>query len=144
MPSEKEYQAQMKEQDAFIIKCEYFINREWTKRDTFIYSNADSEQYYNAHQIWSSLMGFGKERKTEVLLNEYMAVCKIPGASTELPSEQAKELDGFREHRWEQSIMSILVERYKLHGISDTQVVNWVTKYYSQELLKMKEIIKAQ
>lgn len=142
-PFQGVFESLMQEQDCFFVRHEHHINKTWTKRDCFLFSMADSERYHNAHQVWTPLMGFGKSRPTEVLLNEYMAICKIPQAITDAPSEMASEYPEFTEHRWEQSVMSILVEKFQKKSVPDTQLMNWITKHYSPELMKFKEEINS-
>ena len=128
---------------AFFVKHEHFLNRSWTKRDCFILMEADNERYYNAHQVWTPLMGFNSSYDTMMLLSEYMHYCKDPSIVTEEPNKFGKNLPEFNEHRWEQSVMSILVEKYGYKGISDTVLMNWVYKVYPQDIMTMKEEINA-
>lgn len=128
--------------NTFLIKCFNFLNKEWTKRDAFILMDADSERYWNANQIWSSCMGFGYTNRNEQLLMEYILNCINENILTELPNTCGKDnLPEFVAHRWEQSIMSILVEKYNIGGIWDTQITGIVDKVYDEELLSYKQEI---
>lgn len=130
----------MKDQDVFFVEHVNYKNREWTKRDTFIAMNADEPRYWDANQVWTSLMGFGKSDLSMNLLEIYLGFCKDPEIVTELPNVYGEEnLPEFKEHRWEQSVMSILVERFGYKGFPDSSIMKWVTKEYSPELMKMKE-----
>jgi hypothetical protein len=133
----------MDNQGAFFVKHDNFINRDWTKRDCFFMMDADSERYHNARQVWSPLMGFDDSSNRKLLIQEYLFYCKNPQIVTEEPNVSGENLPGFREHRWEQSVMSILVEKYGYNGIPDSQIMKWVTKEYSPELMKMKELVNA-
>lgn len=139
---ENSYNQLMPTQSAYFVRHEHFLNKEWTKRDCFILMNADDDRYWNSNQIWSSLMGFGRDERILKALEDYMEYCKNPQIITEQPNiMNKKNLTEFREHRWEQSVMSILVQKYGYLGISDTQAMNWVTKEYSPELLQFKREI---
>jgi hypothetical protein len=141
---ENSYKQLMDTQGAYFVSHDNFINKDWTKRDTFLVMDADKEAYYNANQVWTPLMGFRYGINSMHLISEYLKYCKIPAAVTEEPNILGQpNLEGFREHRWEQSIMSILVKRYDYLGIPDSQVMQWVTKEYSPELMKMKERVNA-
>lgn len=137
------YNTLMDNQGAFFVKHDHFINKDWTKKDCFYFMDADNERYYNAHQVWTPLMGFDNSTSRKLLIQEYLSYCKNPNIVTEEPNIHGDNLPGFREHRWEQSVMSILVEKYRYNGIPDTQAMQWVTKEYSPELLKMKELVNA-
>lgn len=140
---EKSYDSLMEKQGCFFVRHENHINKQWTKRDTFILTSSDEERYHNAHQVWTSLMGFEKLEHINFLLSEYMSMCKIPESVTDAPSELAPEYPEFIEHRWEQSVMSILVEKFQMTGFPDTQLMSWVTKHYSQELMQMKQEVNS-
>lgn len=140
---ENSFSSQISSQGTFFVRHENFINRHWTKRDCFILMDADSDRYHNANQVWTPLMGFDNSKRTKELIQDYMHYCRNPQIVSEEPNLNGENLDGFVEHRWEQSVMSILVEKYGYRGIPDTQLMNWVTKHYSPELMKMKEEINA-
>ena len=125
----------------FLIKHKNFLNREWTKRDTFVYMDLDNDRYWNANQVWSVIMGFKRTSKNQLLLEEYMSFCVDENILTELPNTCGLDnLPGFREHRWEQSIMSLLVEKYKIPTDNwDTEFIHYIDKYYDNDLLKLKE-----
>lgn len=127
----------------YLIKHAHFINKDWTKRDTFILMDADEERYWMAHQVWTPLMGFTKSDKSKMLIDEYLKYCKVAQIVTESESVLGKNLEGFTEHRWEQCVMSILAEKYSIPCESDVLASNWTTKLYSDSLLKMKEEINA-
>lgn len=141
---EADFKQQMARQGMYLVKHQNFTNKDWTKRDAFILMQSDNERYWNAHQFWTPLLGFSRATIPQTLLYDYLAYCKIPQIVTELPNEFGENLPGFREHRWEQSVLSILVEKYGLTGTPDTEVIRWVTKLYSDELLRFKDKINAQ
>lgn len=136
----EEMHRQLVHQGVFFVKHAHFTNREWTKRDAFILMDADVSKYWDAPQVWTPVMAFDKSLSTQTLISDYMKFCQVPEIITELPNTCGKDnLDGFREHRWEQSVMSILARKYNYEGVPDTTSVNWVTKYYPPELIKQKE-----
>jgi hypothetical protein len=124
----------------FFVGHRNFINKDWTKRDAFYYMGADDSRYWNANQIWSVIMGFTQSNLHLSLLTEYLNFCRDERILTELPNTCGiPNLEGFREHRWEQSVMSILVEKYRIPiHCWDTEVIHYVDKYYDEGLLKLK------
>lgn len=139
----KSYNELMSKQQSYFVEHQNFINRCWTKRDTFILMDSDSEYYWNSKQVWTPLMGFSKSLVIEHLLYEYLRYCKNPLIASEVENTLGANLPEFREHRWEQSIMSLLVKRFRLQGIPDTKLINWAIKEYPPEIIKMKEEINA-
>jgi hypothetical protein len=138
------YRRQMAEQGAFFVKHVNFINKDWTKRDCFILMEADSLYYWESNQVWTPLMGFDWNAPTvKELLVDYINYCKDSRLVTEEENTLGENLPGFREHRWEQSVMSILWRRYGFTGIPDSLVLNWVKKMYPEEIMKLKERINA-
>jgi hypothetical protein len=85
-------------------------------------------------------MGFENNLENKYLLSEYLSYCRDERVLTELPNQCGLEnLDGFREHRWEQSIMSLLVEKHKIPTYYwDYEMIHYVDKYYDEDLLKLK------
>lgn len=140
---ERAFQLQMQKQGMFFVQHEFFTNRYWTKRDAFILMDADNETYWDANQVWTPLMGFSNTFTCLELLDRYMHYCQNPQIVTESENKHGENLPGFREHRWEQSVMSILWKQFGLTGIPDTIFMSCVTKEYSPELMKMKEEINA-
>lgn len=140
---EEDFKQQITRQGMYLVKHQHYINKDWTKRDAFILMNADVERYWNSNQYWTPLLGFSRHKTSQAVLEDYLDYCTNPKIVTEMTNELGENLPGFREHRWEQSVLSILVERYRLTGTPDTEVMRWVTKEYSPELLKMKEEINA-
>ncbi len=136
---EKIFNETMERDGIFLIKHKPHINKDWTKRDTFIYMDTDEERYWNAHQVWSVCMGFSNNNLCLDLLTDYLIYCSNPNLVTELPNVLGKDnLPGFREHRWEQSVMSILAEKYNVKGVWDTDLFQYIDKYYPPELNQYK------
>jgi len=126
--------------NVFLVKHKNFINKDWTKRDTFVYMGLDEKRYWDANQIWSVIMGFENNLENKYLLSEYLSYCRDERVLTELSNQCGLEnLDGFREHRWEQSIMSLLVEKHKIPTYYwDYEMIQYIDKYYDEGLLKLK------
>lgn len=124
----------------FFIGCHNFINKHWTKRDTFVFMDMDEEKYWDAHQIWTSLMGFRNTHEIQSLFSVYTYYCSKEICVTDQPNTLGKNnLDGFREHRWEQSVMSLLIKNQDLHYEWDYMFIPGVVdKIYPIDLQKQK------
>lgn len=122
----------------FIPRYPFHMNREWTKRDVFKIMDADSEKYWNSFQVWTSVMGFKKYTYFDQPLTDYSYFCKNPHVLNEEPNRDSFDLPEFKEHRWEQSVMSILVERYGVNCVPYLELEKCVYKVYPEELNEQK------
>jgi hypothetical protein len=126
----------------FFVKHLHWINKDWTKRDTFIAMECDNNRYWSAHQIWSVLFGFSRNVVSKEILKEYLKYCTMPQTVTEEPNVYGQpNLEGYREHRWEQSVLSILIEKYGVETIPELEAMRYYTKVYDEELYKLKDEI---
>jgi hypothetical protein len=90
----------------------YYPNRDWTLRDTFIHMGCDEERYWIAPQIQVNVMAFVKNQWTMQFIKEWLKYCL--DYKTIIGNNEFPNFPGFKEHRHEQSIFSILREKYEL------------------------------
>lgn len=133
---EKIYNRYMDNDGIFLIKHKPHINKDWTKRDVFMYMDADEERYWSAPQIWHIISGWSSH--STYLLKRYLDYCKIPKLVNDDPS-MLENLPGFREHKWEQSVLSILAERYAIPGPWDLDMFKYIDKIYPDKLREFKK-----
>jgi len=87
--------------------------RAWTKRDCFVLMECDSERYWDADQIQATWIAFMISPTTRHLVAEWLRYAGDARVVTDLPNAMGlPDLDGFIDHRFDQSILSNLV--YKL------------------------------
>jgi hypothetical protein len=153
---EEEYNRQMKSQGLFVIKSKW-INKDWTKRDCFTKMGLDREEYWNGNQLFTSLIGMKKRFVSEMnerpvydsFFTAYIKYCSDIHCNSEesnswsMDIDKLKNLPGFKEHRWEQSIFSLLYQKY---GYKDyVWFEDWmnkvISKYYPDELNDYKKVI---
>ena len=91
----------------------FWINEYWNKRDTYVLMNCDSESYYYANRVAA---GYIMIKKTPGAINfikawqQYMEDARL---ATDQPSVCGKgELPLFKEHRHDESVLSILVKQF--------------------------------
>ena len=91
------------------------LNREWTKRDCFLTMGVDEPRFYDAPQV---VGGFNLHRRTPEtlqILEEWMKYAVDDHCNTDAPSRMGQpELEGFKENRHDQSILSLLVAKYEV------------------------------
>lgn len=89
----------------------YYSNGDWTQRDMFIRMGCDEERYWNAPQIQVNIMAFCKNDFVMNFVGEWV---KYSTDYETMIQNIYPNLPGFKEHRHEQSVFSILREKYKL------------------------------
>lgn len=131
------YKYQMREQNMFLIQHWNRVNKDYTKYDTFHIMEGLAPSIVNAYQVWTSVVGWGRFNSN--LLIDYKNYCLNENALTELPNVYGENLDGYVAHRWEQSILSILVAKRGIKCVSDQITSTFINKEYSQDLIRLKE-----
>jgi len=91
------------------------LNREWTKRDCFILLGADESRYWDAYQAMATVIVLKKSDFVVGFIQEWLKCCLVPLAVTSDASLLGPEFKEFIEHRWDQSILSILGIKYNLN-----------------------------
>ena len=97
-----------------------FLNRgfkhgDWTKRDTFVLMNCDTEEFHNHVQLEAGIVGLKKTKFTIKLVEEWLHHCSDSRILTEAPNVCGlPNLPSFQEHRYDQSVLTNLVVREKL------------------------------
>lgn len=103
----------------FITRYEYFTNRQFTHRDCFVEMKCDDVQYWYAHQIWAAVLGFKTEDKSVVeFIKTWDFWCRNATCVADQyksPKTYNKEnFPDFQDHRHDQSILSILVQKHRI------------------------------
>lgn len=92
-----------------------YLNGHYTKRDCFVLMNCDNERYWYSMQCDAAFMIFKKTAFTMQFVQEWLDYCKNETALTDVPNSLGKmNLPGFVEHRHDQSIISLLAEKYNI------------------------------
>ena len=90
----------------------YYPNKDWTVRDMFVGMGCDEERYWSAPQMQVSVMCFCKTPFTVEFIDELLKYSL--DYDTMVGRNLYPNFSTFREHRREQSVISILVEKYKI------------------------------
>ena len=101
-----------KKAEIWLYKLGHF-EKHWTKRDAFILMDADNTYYQETFQYNAAMQIYRKSKFTENFLNKYLYYSQDKRIITDEPNTQLlSNLDGFRDHRHDQSILSLLVKKY--------------------------------
>jgi len=92
-------------------------NKIWTKRDTFRLMDCDEEKYWNDVQLTATFSLWRADQKSVNFLSEWQKYMENPRISTDIPcKENFKE---FKDHRHDQSVLSIMSQKYNLERFRD-------------------------
>lgn len=94
-------------------------NKAWTKRDAFILTNCDSEKYWNADMGNGAVSLWKKTEKNIQLLNEWLKYLRDPRISSDDINMCGPNFLEFKDHRHDQSVLSILSVKYNLELFRD-------------------------
>lgn len=109
-----------------------YINKYFTRRDTFVNMGCDTERYWNSIHVQCNLFAFKKDIETIDFVSEYFEDClkyNIMFGENKYPN-----FDGFIVHRHDQSIFSILREKYNLPYVNRTKSKDLWTEYAVPEI----------
>lgn len=94
--------------------CNY-TNNLWVKRDCFVLMDCDSEKYWNGQHIEAAFQCYRVTKDSIDFVKEWFNFARNKYILTDLPNTTGKDnLNGFIEHRWDQSVLSLLVIKYNL------------------------------
>lgn len=87
----------------------------YTKRDTFILMDCDSPEYHNHIQLEAGVVCLKKTDKTIKLVSDWLHYCSNPNIITDIENITKPNLEGFKDHRHDQSILTNLAVKYSLN-----------------------------
>jgi len=103
----------------------------WTKRDAFVLTKCDEEKYWNADMGNGAVSLWRKSEENIGFLNEWLRYLRDPRISTDDPNMSGRpNFMEFRDHRHDQSVLTILSTKYNLELYRDP------TQYGNEELDK--------
>ena len=92
-----------------------FLEQHYTKRDAFLLFNMDNANIMQSFQRLASFMLFQKNCMSLQFVMEWLAYASDPQLITDLNNTLGKQnFPGFKEHRHDQSILSLLSKKWGL------------------------------
>jgi hypothetical protein len=118
-------------QDVIVFELDH-LERDWTKRDAFILMDCDSPRYSDTKQ---RLAGFSLWRKSSFTMDfatEYLSIAQDERVLTDIDNQCGySNYPEFKEHRYDQSIFSLLTKKFDLDAYRDpSQWGNGQKQYY--------------
>ena len=87
-----------------------FANKEWTKRSCFENMDCDTEEYWNAMQVWAGVICAKKQGISRV--QEWRNYCLDYDTVSDIRSR--RNFPTFKAHRHDQSVLTNILIKYKL------------------------------
>lgn len=112
---------QMKKDNQEIMAFELpFKEYLYTKRDAFVCMQCDEKKYIESNQRMATMIIFKKCENTFSFVKEWLFFGQIEDIITDAPNHLGKEnYKGFRDHRHDQSIFSLLSKKYNIPAYRD-------------------------
>lgn len=106
----------MEENDQYFLTTGVqYANKKYTKRDCFILMDCDKPEYWDSIQLENGFISFKKIDRNIELVKEWLHFCKDKRIVTDEENTCGlPNFDGFIDHRHDQSILSLLQQKYKL------------------------------
>jgi len=106
----------MDDADQYLIEGNFTtVNKWWTKRDCFYYMNCDEEKYWNSIQLEDGFIALKKTDFNLKLVEEWLEFCSDERIITDISNTCGFDnLDGFKDHRHDQSILTNLQIKYNI------------------------------
>lgn len=91
------------------------LNSSWTKRDCFVLMDCDCDKYWNSLHCDAAFCLFKKSEQSIGFINEWLSYGTNKHIITDVPNVNGlPNFPNFIEHRWDQSILSLLAHKYQL------------------------------
>ena len=96
---------------------------EYSKRDAFILMGADNPYYTNTCTYNAAFQIYKKSKFSLKFVEDYLYYCKDKRIITDDPNVLSlKNYQGFREHRHDQTILSLLIKKYNIANSGKTNL----------------------
>lgn len=103
------------EQPVLLFANGDFMNAYWTKRDAFVLMDCDHQACWFHRHCDAAFALFRKSEPAIRFLQEWLAFCSDARILTDIPNTCGKKnLPGFIEHRWDQSVLSLLAYKFNI------------------------------
>lgn len=91
------------------------LNATWTKRDCFILMGCDNKEFWYSLQCDAAFALFRKSSLSIKFLENWLRYSSDERILTDLPNTCGKKnIPGFVEHRWDQSVLSLLAHKFEV------------------------------
>jgi len=112
----------------------------WTKMDCFVQMGLTGRKYANAPLLKSAFQLYRKNKRSMQFVREYMDYCSDYQLISDAPNLLGENCPGFREHRHDKSILSLLAAKHSLPIYRDpSQWGNHLQDRFGQIIVQRRE-----
>lgn len=94
-----------------------FKNSDWTKRDCFVLMGCDNQAYYDEIQMEAGILVFKNTSSSREIVSKWLTYCCMKAVVTDELNVSGKEnIEGFKDHRHDQSVLTNLSIMHNLYS----------------------------
>ena len=108
------------------------LEKDYTKPETFVYMNCNTETYKNQKQVYAGIIIIKKTTKTTKLMEEWLSWCLRYSVISNCGNNKSSFREGFISHRYDQSILSLLYARENIAEYSRLGIKPFWTYHHSR------------
>lgn len=111
-----------------------YVEKHWTKRDAFVYMDCDRQEYTEQYQCYAGILILRKSIESQKIMDEWLTCAQDYRIITDAPNTCGLEnYDGFKEHRYDQSILSLLMKKHNVAIIEELPVADFYIYHHTKE-----------
>jgi hypothetical protein len=114
-----------------------FKERLYTKRDAFVVMGCDDEKYSESNQRMATFIIFRKNAKSLLFVKEWLDYVQMEEVVTDEPNHMGNQnFEGFRDHRHDQSVFSLLSKKHNILAYRDPSQFGRFPRLFYGKLLE--------
>jgi len=91
-----------------------FLQKEFTRYDCFYLMNCLDLEYTDKIQLEAGIVFFKNTEFNKLFVQEWLDYCKNPQIIMNIPNKHGSNFFEYKDHRYDQSVLTNLVQKYKL------------------------------
>jgi hypothetical protein len=97
-----------------------YLQGQWTKRDCFVMLKADTPEFWQAPQLLGGFQLYRNGPQARDFVDRMCEAVSNPNVLTDVPNVCGlPDLPGFREHRHDQSVLTIMAKKFSVRSFPD-------------------------
>lgn len=116
-----------------------FENKDWTRRDCFVYMDCDEEDYWETKQLEGGISFWRVCDESKKIITEWLHYCSDRRILSDGENVSGKDnFSSFKNHRRDQSILTNLAVKYQL-SVAGPEIRNYVECNYEDWIERNNE-----
>lgn len=96
-----------------------YVEKHWTKRDIFTATDTNEPKYTDTPQRNAAFMVFRGTGYAKAVVRDWLTHCCNPHLVNDEPNSDGWVEPGFQDHRWDQSIWSVVGKKHGVQTLPD-------------------------